>query len=606
MGSINKLWKITLAIAGVFIASVGPVYSATCELTEKGLHLGEGVECSLPENLANRPLKLPELRMEDGSKLHLPALPETESSETTWSITAEEGYFGHDVEIVARGTSGEAGGQGVRGGNGGVCYRNDSRGGTGSNGGTGMPGKRGQNLVLEIGFKSLGSLTIDTTGGEGGRGGRGGEGGQGGRGNVNVTMIVGCHGDRGGNGGRGGKGGQGGDGGYIELGLDMSHGGEVTPILEKVDTKREGGPGGVGGKGGVGGVRGNNHCRTAWPLTTCSRHGTPGSLGIRGPKGVDGKAGDLRVVVSKPFIGMFNERESEKLSPKEVMHSCAGVFSKYPRFQSMSSGYLIDSHVHRYILSNLEMAEVASRQMDQVDPRVIEEYYWIIGKEIEQIDRLVMQKYQEQLKEEGRGGAVRNQIDTLVSIVENADKNGCLNQDEFSRFSQCRAACLSMSSKWNVSAGGGNTNQKGVQGERANFAYGTSSSISVPGACIPGCMRELLRDETFASCGELIDDVTRMRQYLAEIHGHMDSLTLGDAIENKLNSNGGFGWAGPVAVQLPNMFVSICPPRDYIFGVDRCESVTGADRWRSYYTCHGQVYSENDRVEEMMRKIQGE
>ncbi len=144
----------------------------------------------------------------------------------------------------------------------------------------GVSGETGRNLYLILVIKELGSLVVDTHGGDGAMGSTGMVGASG----VNIS----------GGGGPGGPGGNGGDGGALKLFYSCDG---FLPVFNGTGTRSiqliyHGGKAGVGGDGGKGGTKlmAESSGRT-YACNTC----TPAASGARGNTGTPGKDGELRL-----------------------------------------------------------------------------------------------------------------------------------------------------------------------------------------------------------------------------------------------------------------------------------------------------------------------
>ena len=131
--------------------------------------------------------------MEDNSTIII------DPSLSIWKFTANKATIGKNCKIIARGKNGKSGTNGTQG----KSHANCTNAGHGINGGNGGNGSNGINLDLNFNIVSLGSIEINSSGGNGGIGGNGGNGGNGGRARCGKN----CNGGNGGNGG--GKSGRG-------------------------------------------------------------------------------------------------------------------------------------------------------------------------------------------------------------------------------------------------------------------------------------------------------------------------------------------------------------------------------------------------------------
>lgn len=141
-------------------------------------------------------------------------------------------------------------------------------------------GADGYDLKLVVVFKALGSLVIDTHGGNGAKGQAGSVGASG----VNIS----------GGGGAGGPGGDGGHGGALSL-FYLCDG--FLPVFNGTGSRSiqlvyHGGKAGVGGDGGKGGVKMiTDPTGRSYACDTC----TPAASGPRGNAGIPGKDGELKL-----------------------------------------------------------------------------------------------------------------------------------------------------------------------------------------------------------------------------------------------------------------------------------------------------------------------
>jgi hypothetical protein len=188
-------------------------------------------------------------------------------------VRAQVAIIGNNCVIDGAGINGKEGSKGV----GGITPIGPCMNGKpGRNGGRGLDGTQGINLFLYIDkLNTVGSLTINLSGGNGGDGGDGGEGGGGSPGTMH------CKGGEGGNGGSGGNGGNGGIGGTLTIG-----GADAIALRnmlgERVTITNKGGSFGYGGISGYGGPPGLG------PDKKNGKGGVPGVEGINGRSGNNG------------------------------------------------------------------------------------------------------------------------------------------------------------------------------------------------------------------------------------------------------------------------------------------------------------------------------
>ncbi len=220
-----------------------------------------------------------------------------------WTIHATSATFGSGVRILGVGTNGTAGSGASRNGrNGSKC----EDGGNGTDGAAGTPGKPGVDIKIISGLVEVGSVLIDTSGGQGGNGERGGKGGRGGRASCGEV----CSGQEGGNGGSGGAAGSGGSGGSVEINYwiagkqrivvgyaprsDDGQAGIEPGLRVRAEPGAPGNPG-QGGSGGSGGA--SRRCA----FNTVRRGAGPnGASGPMGRSGQAGDAGDVQFSVVQP------------------------------------------------------------------------------------------------------------------------------------------------------------------------------------------------------------------------------------------------------------------------------------------------------------------
>jgi hypothetical protein len=206
-----------------------------------------------------------------------------DSSKIILNPLKAENFIRAGVVVIGNGCSIEGkGGHGTRGRNGisgntpvGPC----KNGSAGRDGGRGLDGTPGIKLFLYIDkVTTLGSLTVDLSGGNGGDGGNGGPGGGGSPGTNQ------CNGGDGGNGGNAGAGGNGGDGGVLTLG-----GKEARDIRKKLGSSLK-----VftrAGTFGYGGILGHSGPPGLGPGKR------NGKGGIAGQDGQDGRPGTMGTIL---------------------------------------------------------------------------------------------------------------------------------------------------------------------------------------------------------------------------------------------------------------------------------------------------------------------
>ena len=274
----------TVGFVGLLASAVHAETPAVCVIDGGQLALGPIQTCVMPADLAGSPIRLRQMTMGYEARLVLPPMPNQSADQ--WNILVKEGSFGDGVVIDARGMRGMRGYPGNNGQSQGVGAARDCQfGRRGETGGHGAPGSGGQNIVLDITFASLGSLEVDTTGGDGGNGGRGGAGQRGGKADANVSDPC-----------RGGDRGDGGDGGTITATLTMRDG-TVVP-LDRLSFSYSGGKPGKPGSPGRPGAGGSGIDMSDWGVLDGEwgrrrSRGHDGGTGLFGLGGQHGVAGNL-------------------------------------------------------------------------------------------------------------------------------------------------------------------------------------------------------------------------------------------------------------------------------------------------------------------------
>lgn len=225
------------------------------------------------------------LVLEDESTIQLSPELCSNGLPCSWTIFAEEAIIGLDTRIFGKGDSGSNGDPGERGRDGDRC-----KGGSDApiDGGDGGHGANGISIRATLGIAKIGSLYIESSGGNGGNGGHGANGGNGGRGSCGLN----CKGGNGGRGSDGGNGGYGGNGGDIHVefwsvGDARVNIGPSSGIWASSVRGNEGDAGRAGNGGAAGGASGN--CGI-WPYWRRGGGvgGAAGKAGTEGMSGVDG------------------------------------------------------------------------------------------------------------------------------------------------------------------------------------------------------------------------------------------------------------------------------------------------------------------------------
>ena len=567
----------------------------SCHISDGTLQLGEGHTCELQTALSRAPLILSHLIMGNNSTLRL---PNTVTEDNRWEIKANRADIGHHVRIDASGQPGQNGEQGSGGANRGQCA-GTPRGGTGGEGGRGTDGLSGRSIMLDIGFSSLGSLVIDTTGGDGGNGGPGGSGGKGRDADVDYPIPI-CHGGDGGPGGTGGPGGDGGDGGSISVKLDLSASINVVPILDSLELRASGGSFGEHGSSGAGGPGGNGD-RSCAPLlgTPCisrggGQRGAGGANGVNGQPGLGGKpvvveVGEVFLMSDSANISVgdagpnepSDRTEDQRGHSDNMTAACSTLFGHFPRFLSMYNNYLIDDNVHSYVLSNLEKASQMEASGRYADAR---EAYGSILQDIDTIDGVARSRFREYARPGELVGGLTARIRVLESIIDSAPETRCLGDQPLSEFNRCRSLCIGYEMQGNYEIG---TDQEG----RFNVGMDTRSSVSVGARCIPECMGRILEAGQYEACDRLIEELNNLQNQIAMARrSRFPTLALEEVLSSSREVSD-FSWRGPLTILYEDTTVHVCPQRDMYFGLEYCRDDRigrPVDRWRSGYTCMGE------------------
>jgi len=226
---------------------------------------------------------LDELILEDNATLLIPA------GAGQVQIDAAKAVIGNGVSIVAKGEASAAGKAGiVRDGQADKCMD----GIAGGHGDHGAVGGDGTILNLTLRIAQLGSLSIDTEGGDGGVGGAGGKG-------QDAGEFDTCNAPKGGEGGRGGDGGDGGSGGHVRVFYSLLPESGISGSLgDRININAVGGKGGTGGEGGKGGEGGPGKFVNMKTLSGSKKWmagGKAGADGVAGKTGRDGAKGQVLV-----------------------------------------------------------------------------------------------------------------------------------------------------------------------------------------------------------------------------------------------------------------------------------------------------------------------
>lgn len=226
---------------------------------------------------------LDELILEDNATLLIPA------GAGQVQIDALKAVIGEGVSIVAKGGVGTPGKVGMtRDGQADKCMD----GVAGGHGDHGVVGGDGTILNLTLRIAQLGSLSIDTQGGDGGVGGAGGKG-------QDAGEFDTCDAPKGGEGGRGGDGGDGGSGGHVRVFYSLLPESGISGVLgDRIKVSAGGGKGGTGGEGGKGGEGGPGKFVNMKTLSGSKKWmagGKAGADGVAGKTGRDGTKGQVLI-----------------------------------------------------------------------------------------------------------------------------------------------------------------------------------------------------------------------------------------------------------------------------------------------------------------------
>jgi len=213
-----------------------------------------------------------------------------------WFVEASEVIIGKNVFIMANGLHGESGddAEGIN-----VAGGNCQAGRSGEAGIAGKPGDGGVPIQMRLGLSKLGTLNIDTSGGNGGYGGRGGKG-------QDAGQESRCEKAAGGNGGQGGDGGNGGKGASVRVSIwDANKSTKIAhESLQNIIVVAKGGEIGIAGEGGSPGIGSQGRFVNRRSLAGNRRWspgGKDGEPGLIGKLAGEGSAG--RVEIDEIFIG---------------------------------------------------------------------------------------------------------------------------------------------------------------------------------------------------------------------------------------------------------------------------------------------------------------
>ncbi len=246
---------------------------------------------------------LDELVLEDGATLVVPG------GTSQIQIDAARVVIGKDARIVAVGTAGKPGGSGANSSGQAEKCEAGIAGGQGSHGSSGADGVT---LSMTLRIAALGSLLIDTRGGDGGAGGDGGLGQAAGE-------FETCSAPSGGEGGPGGDGGNGGNGGLVRLLYTLLPESGISGGLgEHIKVTADGGKGaagGVGGKGGAGSPGKFINMKTLSGSRKWVGGGKPGLDGSAGKPGQDGAKG--QVLLQQDLRSRMDEMVQQQAEPDQ-------------------------------------------------------------------------------------------------------------------------------------------------------------------------------------------------------------------------------------------------------------------------------------------------
>ena len=226
-------------------------------------------------------LRYDRLELGDGAQLvlngHLPSL----------QLKADRVKIGAGATIVAAGRPGASGvaGEAIGKTTAVAC----ASGVPGNPGRDGESSTAGLDMILEFGLVTLGSLSVDVSGGAGGDGGDGSAGQAGGE------FGIDCNSPKGGAGGTGGDAGSGGAGGTVRLYYHWADGDNGKDIQDRIKANTNGGPAGKPGIGGLGGAGSEGKYVNRRTLAgnkkwlAGGKDGKPGATGTTGKPGKDGQ-----------------------------------------------------------------------------------------------------------------------------------------------------------------------------------------------------------------------------------------------------------------------------------------------------------------------------
>lgn len=224
---------------------------------------------------AQASLNLDSLTLEEGARIEF--APEVH----LWQLSADVVRIGENVTIDAHGANGAEGVAGAMAAPTATCQN----GAAGGNGAVGGSGEDGVTLALALGVQQLGSLHINTRGGNGGNGGHGAPGQPAGE-------LDDCELAHGGEGGDGGRGGDGGNGGQVRLSLALKAPNLSLDFLrQRLTLDSAGGVAGAPGKGASGGEGSPGRWLSMKTLTGDKKFVAGGQAGKNGKDGSAGQAG---------------------------------------------------------------------------------------------------------------------------------------------------------------------------------------------------------------------------------------------------------------------------------------------------------------------------
>ena len=585
--SLNLLSAIILCLIFADTISATP---ASCSLKNETLHINANESCVWSEDVGH--VNLASWVMGDNSRITFKQTKKHDSeSISSLVIHAKKAQFGNNVVIDTGGINGVSGRKGSDDRRGvGRCHN----GVVGVVGAAGGPGSSGRDVDITVNFHSLGSLTIDTSGGFGGNGGNGGKGGPGGRAATSPTYY--CNGGTGGTGGRGGNGGNGGSAGDISLALDMSGVPSVIALLDKITLLAKAGRAGTGGVGGAGGNKGRRYCKVI-----CKSSGRPGAPGEKGASGSSGANGTIDIKVGKVFVkeqSLEAGAHTAMVVNEEVVAACVGVAQRMPRYMSMRSVYAVDVELDQYIYSQLQKVislEASGRITDTVKG------YRVIDKELARLDLLFRSKLKGYWRRMNESESRQERIKNIENIIDNAEKNGCFLGGANKEFKICRQHCLEETEtkaqerdeSWQpVSDDKGNWSEVRV-GERETGSE--SRTVGVVGGCVPECMKEVRLAASHEACGKLNEERERIVREMGQVERQVPSVRLTNMFlfrdeKRRSSESERTEWQGAVVVEAggnpgsPGKRAYICGFLESEKAVQQCYQ-PAIQRWKVDYRC---------------------